>query len=53
MSRSTTIILAVVMLAVITGVLLATTTTETTVRTLALAAPGLAGLAWWLRRGQS
>jgi hypothetical protein len=53
MSRNASIILAVVVLAVITGVLLATTTTEITVRSLALAAPGLAGLAWWLLRGRS
>ena len=52
MSRNASIILAVVVLAGITGVLLATTT-ETTVRTLALAAPGLAGLAWWRLRGRS
>jgi hypothetical protein len=53
MSRNASIALAVVVLAAITGVLLATTTTETTVRTLALAAPGLGGLAWWLLRGRS
>ena len=53
MSRNASIILAVVILAAITGVLLATTTTETTVRTLALAAPGLAVLAWWRLRGRS
>jgi len=53
MSRNASVILAVVVLAAITGVLLATTTTETTVRTLALAAPGLAGLAWWRLRGRS
>lgn len=48
MSRNASIALAVVVLAAITGVLIATTTTETTVRTLALAAPGIAGLTWWL-----
>ena len=53
MSRNASIALAVVVLAAITGVLLATTTTETTVRTLALAAPGIAGLAWWLLRGNA
>ncbi len=53
MSRTASIVLAVVALAAITGMLLATTTTETTVRTLALAAPGVAGFAWWLLRGRS
>ena len=53
MSRNASIIIAVVVLVAITGVLLATTTMETTVRTLALAAPGLAGLAWWLLRGRA
>ncbi|MFM1837777.1 MAG: hypothetical protein RLZZ327_651 [Actinomycetota bacterium] len=48
MSRNASIALAVVVLAAITGVLIATTTTETTVRTLALAAPAIAGLTWWL-----
>ncbi len=53
MSRNASIVLAVVVLVAIAGVLLATTTTATTVRTLALAAPGIAGLAWWLLRGSS
>lgn len=45
---SRTIVFAFVVLAAIAGVMLTTTTTEITIRTLALAAPGLAGLAWWL-----
>lgn len=53
MSRTARVVLAVVGLAAVTGVLLATTTTDTTVRTLALAAPGVAGFAWWLLRGRS